>query len=77
MQDKTVQWGFFSNMKFVVVTIQSVRSHLNIVTGRVVPDIVNAGKSVEIGKAQMNVYEKSWPSGFNDTGRTREPWKTM
>ncbi len=40
---------------------------VNIVTGRVVPDIVNAGKSVEIGRAQMNAYEQSWPSGFNDT----------
>ena len=31
------------------------------------PDNVNAGKSVEIGKAQMYAYEKSWPSGFNNT----------
>ena len=40
---------------------------VNIVTGRVVPDNVNAGKSIEIGKAQMYAYEKSWPSGFNNT----------
>jgi len=40
---------------------------VNIVTGRVEPDIVNAVKSVEIGRAQMNVYQQSWPSGFNDT----------
>ena len=40
---------------------------VNIVTGRVVPDIVNAGKSDEIGRAQMNAYQQSWPSGFNDT----------
>ena len=31
------------------------------------PDNVNAGKSVEIGKAQMYAYEKSWPSSFNNT----------
>ena len=31
------------------------------------PDIVNAGKSVEIGRAQMNAYQQSWPSGFSDT----------
>ena len=31
------------------------------------PHIVNAGKSVDIGRAQMNVYQQSWPSGFNDT----------
>ncbi len=40
---------------------------VNIVTGRVVPDIVNAEKSVEIGKTQMDEYQQSWPSGFNDT----------
>ena len=40
---------------------------VNILTGRVVPDIVNAGKSVEIGRVQMNVYQQSWPSDFNDT----------
>lgn len=40
---------------------------VNIVTGRVAPNNVNAGKSVEIGRAQMNAYEESWPSGFNDT----------
>ena len=40
---------------------------VNIVTGRVVSDIVNAGKSVEIGRAQMNVYQQSWPSGLSVT----------
>ena len=40
---------------------------VNIVTGRVVSDIVNARMSVEIGRPQMNAYQQSWPSGFNDT----------
>ena len=40
---------------------------VNIVTGRVVPDIVNAGKSVEIGRSQMNAYQQSWLSSLSVT----------
>ena len=40
---------------------------VNIVTGRIGPDEVNAPKAVEIGTSQMHHYEESWPTGFNAT----------
>lgn len=40
---------------------------LNIVTGRIGPDSVNADDAVKIGRAQMKEYEDSWPEGFNST----------
>jgi len=38
---------------------------VNIVSGRIAPSSVNVDKSVEIGKAQMVLFEENWPSGFN------------
>jgi len=39
---------------------------VNIVTGRITPSTaVNVDKSVEIGKAQLEMFEKDWPAGFN------------
>lgn len=37
---------------------------VNIVSGRIAPSSVNVEKSVEIGKAQMVLFEDNWPSGF-------------
>jgi len=37
---------------------------VNIVTGRIAPSTVNVDKSVEIGKAQLEMFEKDWPAGF-------------
>jgi hypothetical protein len=39
---------------------------VNIVSGRISPQSVNADKSVIIGRQQMTEYEASWPQGFND-----------
>lgn len=38
---------------------------INIVTGRKGPKTVNAPRAVEIGKAQMQSFERSWPEVFN------------
>ena len=38
---------------------------VNIVTGRIGPEKVNASRAVDIGRAQMHSYEESWPAGFN------------
>ena len=38
---------------------------VNIVSGRIAPSSVNVDKSVEIGKAQMVLFEENWPAGFN------------
>ena len=40
---------------------------MNIVSGRIAPSSVNVDKSVEIGKAQMVLFEENWPSGFYAT----------
>ncbi len=40
---------------------------VDIVSGRVGPASVNVHNSVEIGSAQMNEFESSWPVGFNGT----------
>jgi len=37
---------------------------VNIVTGRIAPSTVSVDKSVEIGKAQLEMFEKDWPAGF-------------
>ena len=37
---------------------------VNISSGRVGPDSVNAHMSVEIGSEQVTLYEQSWPEGF-------------
>jgi len=40
---------------------------VNIVTGRIAPSTVNVDKSVEIGKAQLEMFEKDWPAGLQHT----------
>lgn len=41
---------------------------VNIVTGQVLSDvIINVDKAVDIGKQQMEKFEKSWPKGFHDS----------
>ena len=41
---------------------------MNIVTGRITPSTaVNVDKSVEIGKAQLEMFEKDWPAGLQHT----------
>ena len=37
---------------------------INIVSGRIGPESVNADDSVNIGKKKINAYEASWPEGF-------------
>ena len=37
---------------------------VNIVTGRIAPSTVSVDKSVAIGKAQLEMFEKDWPAGF-------------
>ena len=39
---------------------------VNVVTRRISPAKVNAPDSIEIGQAQMQEFESSWPKGFND-----------
>ena len=39
---------------------------VNIVTGRIAPSSVNVDKSVEIGTAQMVLFEETWPTGFHN-----------
>ena len=38
---------------------------VNIVSGRICPDEVNVYDAVDLGKAQMEAYEASWPEGFH------------
>ena len=45
--------------------IEHVHSITNIVTGRMASEKVNAHKSVEIGREQMNKYAASWPDSFH------------
>ena len=40
-------------------------SLINVVTGRIAPETVNAHDAVDIGNGQLVSLEKSWPSGFN------------
>lgn len=40
-------------------------SLINVVTGRIAPETVNAHDAVDIGNGQLVSFEKSWPSGFN------------
>ena len=39
---------------------------VNVVTGRIAPAKVNAPFALEIGQAQMQEFENSWPKGFHD-----------
>jgi len=38
---------------------------VNTVTDRIDPATVNVDRSVEIGKAQLVLFEKNWPAGFH------------
>ena len=40
-------------------------SLVNLVPGRICPDEVNVYDAVDLGKAQMEAYEASWPEGFH------------
>ena len=50
---------------------------INIVTGRIGPEKVNARNAVEIGRTQMRSYEESWPEGFNATLSKEWEWEYM
>ena len=45
---------------------------VNIVSGRICPDEVNVHNAVDLGKAQMEEYEASWPEGFHQHLTKRE-----
>ncbi|XP_078661436.1 uncharacterized protein LOC144905583 [Branchiostoma floridae x Branchiostoma belcheri] len=38
---------------------------INVVTGQIAPETVNAHDAVDIGNDQLVSFEKSWPGGFN------------
>jgi len=38
---------------------------INVVTGRIAPETVNAHDAVDTGNGQLASFEKSWPGGFN------------
>ena len=42
-------------------------SLMNIASGRIATDKVNAHKAIEIGREQLNTYIASWPEGFDMT----------
>ena len=44
---------------------------VNIVSGRICPDEVNVYDAVDLGKAQMEEYEVSWPEGFHQPLKKR------
>ena len=44
---------------------------VNIVSGRICPDEVNVHDAVDLGKAQMEEYEASWPEGFHQPLKKR------
>jgi len=37
---------------------------VNVVAGRIAPEMVNVHDAVEIGNGQLVSFEKSWPDGF-------------
>ena len=48
---------------------------VNIVSGKIGDSSINVHNAVEIGKSQMQEFEKSWPKGFHDT--IKKKVKTM
>ena len=44
---------------------------VNIVSGSICPDEVNVHDAVDLGKAQMEEYEASWPEGFHQPLKKR------
>ena len=44
---------------------------VNIVSGRICPNEVNVHDAVDLGKAQMEEYEASWPEGFHQPLKKR------
>ena len=46
-------------------TAGQASAFVNIVSGSICPDEVNVHDAVDLGKAQMEEYETSWPEGFH------------
>ena len=44
---------------------------VNIVSGHICPDEVSVHDAVDLGKAQMEEYEASWPEGFHQPLKKR------
>ena len=44
---------------------------VNIISGRICPDEVNALDAVDLGKPQMEEHEASWPEGFHQPLKKR------
>ena len=52
-------------------TAGQISALVNIVSGRICPDEVYVHDAVDLGKAQMEQYEVSWPEGFHQTLKKR------